>query len=267
VHIQTTGVEAVKMTKPGLGFISFLAFLGILLTTSGGFAATQTWRATEGKITLSLDSTHLENLGMTIEEVRTTASASRLRQHVMEPPLYSFRMSPGPPLEFETRNGGFHRFQDGTAALSFDGGLAFRTFHPRTKAALTPLSLFDFAIEVDPDAERDVVRIVSRDSGLPVPLEVRSTAIRFTWNTGELAIMMGDLLISKAWADLLEQPYLAGQWIGVFDLELAAKPATGEAIAPATREMCACPGTHRWPRPIPSSVWLSSGSTATASSR
>jgi hypothetical protein len=90
----------------------------------------------------------------------------------------------------------------------------------------------DFAIEVDPDAERDVVRIVSRDSGLPVPLEVRSTAIRFTWNTGELAIMMGDLLISKAWADLLEQPYLAGQWIGVFDLELAAKPATGEAIAP-----------------------------------
>jgi hypothetical protein len=122
---------------------------------------------------------------------------------------------------------------DGKAVVPVEGGLALRTFHPRTDAVLSPVFLFDFAVEIDPAAENDIVRIVSRDPALPAPFAVRNTAVRFTPSTGELVIMMGDLVVTEEWAEHLGQPDLAGQWMGVFDLELRSPPARVEDIAPA----------------------------------
>jgi hypothetical protein len=49
----------------------------------------------------------------------------------------------------------------------------------------------------------------------------------FDEGTRELTVIMADLVISPEWARALDQPAAAGQWIGSFELRLAAAPAPG----------------------------------------
>lgn len=221
------------MSKCGPAVTAALVILSILTSTSAVTAAPQTWRVDGATVSLSLDSDHLANLGLTIADERRTAVSNLTAAEVIEGELYSYRMSSGTELEFRTDNGGFQAFSSGlTESLRFEGGLAFRTMHPHTKAALSPAFLYDFAVEIDPAAELDLARIVTQDPSLSSPLAVRSTALAFFWDVGELAIMRGDLVITKEWAEFLGQPELANQWVGGFDLRVRATPVDGPAIAP-----------------------------------
>jgi hypothetical protein len=193
-------------------------------------AAVQTWIADDATVTFALDAALLEDLGMRVVQTRSTAQAPADRA-VMEGDLHSFRAVPGVALSFRTDNGGFAGFEEGTATIPFQGGLALATWDPRTKAALSPAFLYDFALEIDP-ARHEIARIVTADPDVRVPLEVRSTSFRFTWTTGELALVMGDMVVTEAWARALGQPALAGQYVGAFDLLVESRPSVGEGIAP-----------------------------------
>jgi hypothetical protein len=191
----------------------------------------QSWVASDATVTLALDPALLEDLGMRLLESRPTSEAPAGRARFMEGGLHSFGMASDFSFSFRTDNGGFSAFEGGVLTAPFRGGLSLQTWHPGTKAALSPVFLYDFSLEIDP-GRHEIVRIVTIDRAVPVPLEVRSTSFRFTWNTGDLALLMGDLVVTREWARALGQPALAGQPIGTFDLHVSAQPEFGEAIAP-----------------------------------
>ncbi|MGH2570336.1 MAG: hypothetical protein ACRDGR_03880, partial [bacterium] len=211
----------------------FAATLALALGsgTAPSQAAVQTWIADDATATFALDAALLEDLGMRVVQTRSTAEDPASRAALMEGELHSFRAAPGVALSFRTDNGGFAGFESGTVTIPFQGGLALATWDPRTKAALSPAFLYDFALEIDP-ARHEIARIVTADPDVRVPLEVRSTSFRFTWTTGELALVMGDMVVTEQWARALGQPALAGQYVGAFDLRVESRPAFGERIAP-----------------------------------
>jgi hypothetical protein len=198
-----------------------------------GFAAVQSWVATDATVTLALDEALLDDLGMRVVQTRSTAEAPG-RAQIMEGDLHSFRAAGQAGFTFRTDNGGFAGFEAGTVTIPFEGGLALSTWDPRTEAALPPAFLYDFSVEIDP-ARQEIARIVTHGPDVRVPLEVRSTSFRFTWTTGELALVMGDMLVTEEWARALGRPDLAGQYVGAFDLAVDSRPEVGEAIAPEIR--------------------------------
>jgi hypothetical protein len=211
-----------------------LVTFGILATTLPASAAVQTWRIDDATVTLSLDAAHLATLGLAVAGDRTTATSELPAGELIEGERHSYGLRSGAGVTFRTDDGAFVEFDGArTARLPFDGGLSFRATHPRTQAALPPALLYDFAVEIDPDAELNLVRLVGADPSLPVPLAARSSSIVFGWSTGELAIRRADLVITPAWAALLGQPELAEQWVGGLDLRVRATPVDGAAIAPA----------------------------------
>jgi len=211
----------------------FAGVLAALLGPGAGPspAAVQSWIATDATATLALDPALLEDLGMRVVQARTTADAPAGRDRLMAGQLLSFGLAADASFSFRTNNGGFSAFEDGTVTLPFRGGLALATWNPRTGGTLAPLLLYDFSIEVDPE-RHEIVRFVGGTADAPVPLEVRSTSFRFTWNTGELELLMGDVVVTSEWARALGRDDLAGQYVGAFDLHVSAHPRTGEAIAP-----------------------------------
>jgi len=221
------------MSQCGFALTATVFTLGVLAAAPAAPAATQTWQVDDATVTLSLDAAHLETLGLSVADDRATASTALGRGELIEGEPHSYRLSSGADLQFRTDNGAFAEFAgSSTARLRFDGGLAFRATDPRTQSALPPAFLYDFAVEIDPDAQLDVVRLVAADPSLAVPLTARSAPIAFTWNTGELAIMRADLVITREWAEMLGRPALAEQWVGGFDLRVQATPTDGAAIAP-----------------------------------
>jgi hypothetical protein len=218
------------MRRGSAPFACLLALgLGLIATPSP--AAVQNWVATDATVTMSLDPALLEDLGMKLAQSRTSSEPPTGRDSFMEGSLHAFRMAPDFRFGFRTSNGGFSALEDGVVSIPFRGGLSLQTWHPGTKSPLAPAFLYDFTVELDP-SRPEIVRIVSGDPNVVVPLEVRSTAFRFNWSTGELSLRMGDMIITDEWARALGQPELAGQYFGAFDLRVRSRPQSGEAIAP-----------------------------------
>jgi hypothetical protein len=220
------------MRKQGyIGILTAAAIAVAILPAAAG-AAQQVWAVGEATATLSLDPDHLANLGLEVVDARTTSSRFEPRELMLEGPTYAFEAVTGFEADFRAVDGSFQSFVDGRIEIPVDGGLAFRTRHPASGAALTPAFLYDFVVEVDL-SRHDAIRLRSADSAVPVPLEVVSVGAHLHADRGQLALPMGDLVISRAWAQQLGQPELAGQWVGVFDLRLEAELVRGEAVVPS----------------------------------
>ncbi|MGH2570239.1 MAG: hypothetical protein ACRDGR_03370, partial [bacterium] len=135
----------------------------------------------------------------------------------------------------------FSSFEGGTIEVPVRGGLAFRTWNPASGAPLEPAFLYDFVLEIDL-AREDAIRIRTADPAVPVPLEVRAVGVQLRADRGQLLMPMGDLVISRAWAERLGQPALAGQWVGAFDVSLDVELVRGEVALPAEPAQAQDPG-------------------------
>jgi hypothetical protein len=194
-------------------------------------AADQIWTATEGVVTLALDDRLLESLGLRIVAERSTAAAEPSAVG-LEPPLHAFAVDAERTVRFRTRGGRLVGFEEGCAAVTVRGGLAFAAERPGTGEALTPLFLFDFAVDVAPEETR-FATLRTADPALPAPLEVHGTSAHFDAGARELVAAAGDLRLGRAWAARLGRPELAGLWIGGIDARITAStPDRTEQLAP-----------------------------------
>jgi len=193
-------------------------------------AAPQAWKVTDATVTLSLDPEHLASFGLAVADARTTSTRYEPGELSLESPAYSFEAS-GLDAGLRAVDGVFRSFDDGRIEIPVRGGLALRTWRPGTGAPLAPAFLYDFVLDVDL-AREDAIRIRTTDPDVPVPLEVRNVGALLRPDHGELALPMGDVVISAAWAERLGRPQIAGQWIGALDLRLHAELVRGEATMP-----------------------------------
>jgi hypothetical protein len=192
--------------------------VGIATATS---PAAPAWAA--GRIGFALPEGRLERLGLSVTGTVGSVDVARAGP-ALEPPGLAFTMEAA-----------------GDARAVVRGGFALRAVDPATGRVLAPALLYDVVVEVDRTAEHPVTLRVA-DPMVPGPLEVRDAALSFDAAKRALVMRMGDVVISRAWAEQLGRSELAGAWIGSVDLEIpaagpddvAAAPARTGASAPAT---------------------------------
>jgi hypothetical protein len=188
-------------------------------------AGPQLWTVRGGRATMTLDPDHLATLGLAVTAVRSTADRPAS-------PALAFVAAEGLDVAFHAVDGSFRAFNGGTIEIPIHGGLTFQARNPESGDPLEPAFLYDFVLEIDL-AREDAIRIRTAEPLCPVPLEVRSVGVHLHADRGVLALPIGDLVITRAWAERLGQPSLAGQWVGAFDLSLDAELVRGEAALPA----------------------------------
>ncbi|MEZ5064222.1 MAG: FlgD immunoglobulin-like domain containing protein [bacterium] len=197
-----------------------LAVVALSCGAASPVLAAQTWQVEGGTLTVSLDPGTLRNWGFEVVSSRTTAAPGVETSAMLEPPTYSFAIRPSAGGAFVTEGGRVQEFAAGTS-FAIDGGLAFRTFVAGTGDALRPVFLYDFeAVPVGDFSEQALELRTAGD--VDVPFVVERAGFRFDPATGRLVARMGDVECSPELARALGQEHLAGQWIGVFDLELNA---------------------------------------------
>jgi len=209
----------------------FLSLSVLLAATAGVAHAERVWDVTDATVTLSMNDSHLAGFGLQVVDARAKVADNGVLPGLGGTP-HAFAADPA-GLRFRSEGGRFEGFEGGHVALPFRGGLAFRAEHPALGKALAPVLLYDFVLDYDPARDRDPFVIRSATSAF-TPIVVRNAGFHLDEKAGELSFRMGDLQISPEWAEQLEQPKLAGQWIGGFDLRLHAMTASPqEAVADA----------------------------------
>lgn len=185
--------------------------------------AAQSWQLEDAVVTLSFSEETLNSFGFATIEERVTERAGVVAETLFEGDLKAFAARPAAadPFRFETQHGHFVAFEQ-DVRLDVDGGLAFKTFHPGTGAVSAPLYLFDFVVGIDASADRHAIWIETRTGDVRVPFEVRDAGFTFDAEGGRLGARMGDVLISAELARAIGQPNLAGQWLGVIDIQMNA---------------------------------------------
>lgn len=199
------------------------ALLTTLLSASSLPALAAEYQVTGAQATFSLNESHLQNLGFSVVDARRPVPEIAVHGSGLEAPLYSFSTDGAIDLRIEVSDGRIRSAHG--RPVAFAGGLLIRTENPRTRAALPPLSLYDFRVEIAPDLGRNPVRISGADPAVPFPLEVRNAGFAWLGDARQAALRMGDLVVSSAWAEHLGRPELAGQWLGAFDLRLSVSPS------------------------------------------
>ncbi|GJM45049.1 MAG: hypothetical protein DHS20C21_18910 [Gemmatimonadota bacterium] len=222
---------------------TLLPFAALLVLAPSSPAAARTWEASGATVTFALDDEHLKNVGLQVVDTRAGKSAGAILQEVGGT-TYAFDAATVDDLRFESTNGSFTGFTDGRAVLPIRGGLALQTQHPRSGKRLSPLFLYDFVVEIDPSRGRDPIVVRSASDGVE-RVQVRNAGFFLDQHTGVLSYRMGDLQVSKAWAQELGQPEIADQWIGGFDVRIRSTPnaTLEEHVVPDGDTRGTSPGT------------------------
>jgi hypothetical protein len=208
----------------------FTFVLAAAFLLAGAAQAAEIWQLEpSGTVTFALEDAQLESMGLTLVNPRKTVVSDQGRAAYLAGPFYSFQSASSADVRFETLGGRFQNFvSEGPARIAFDGGMTVQTHHTAPRAALQPAFLYDFGVEFAPASDSPVfARITSTDPGVPAPLEIHSTGIRFDHETGVMAVRMGDVRISEDWALSMNQPYLAGQVIGTAEMDFTARLIEG----------------------------------------
>ncbi|MFN8177741.1 MAG: FlgD immunoglobulin-like domain containing protein [bacterium] len=199
-------------------FLVSLMAIALVGAPSTPAHAARNWHVDRGTLTLSLDDSHLSDLGLKAAGERTTAVAGEEVVSALGTGLRSFVVSPG-DLNFTSKSGAFEGFVSRSVpSLAVEGGL---TLASRAGAA-APAFLYDCRLNIDLSRGKDGISLVTADPAMPQPLNVVDAGVLFREDRGELAVCFADLQISTAWARALGHPELAGQWVGTLDLRLDA---------------------------------------------
>ncbi len=202
-----------------------LPVLTVLLPLALGLSARDAsaarhWDVREGTLSVAWEENHLSNLGFQLVSERATSDVSERVRAFLPSASISFATDAPADVSFRTEEGSFVGF-DGRVVLPVNGGLGLRTRHPADGRALTPLFLYDFEVVIDAAREPIVASLRAAGSQDDV-FVLRNASFRVDEELGEVALIMADVQVSESWASALEQPYLAGQWVGTADLRLAA---------------------------------------------
>lgn len=202
-------------------FPSLMLLLPLALAAAPQDAqAARHWDLTGGTVSLALEDQHLSNLGFDLMAPRSTNIVPERVRHFLPSATLSFATEAPTDGSFASEAGSFAGF-DGRVVLPVNGGLSLQTRHPADGRSLAPLFLYDFEVVID--ASREPVVASFRAAGTREDVfVVRNASFRLDEARGELSLIMGDLQVSDDWAATLEQPYLAGQWVGTVDLRFAA---------------------------------------------
>jgi len=198
----------------------------VLLVVGLGWAtaapAEEAWRVSRATVTLALPASQLEDRGLAV--AGSPGDGVRSFEAALD-------------LAVVVRGGRLSAPDGGALSIPVRGGLALRA-QDRGRA-LRPAFLYDFRVEIDPASGRDPVRLVGTDPDLREPFEIRNGGVQVDPERGVLAVRRADVLVSRAWAERLGRPRLAGEWVGELEIVLEAEPRRGPARpadpAPAAR--------------------------------
>lgn len=203
-----------------------LLLLGAALAVATPTRGETVRRVTEATLALTLPDSRLADYGLAVVDVRSPSAPDRSR-----PGRYVFAVA-ARDLRVESHGGMLSAPGGGALSIPVRGGIALRAEDPRGLRALRPVFLYDFTVDLDPDRGREFVRLVSADPDLPVPLDVRDGGVLVDDEHDVLAVVRADVLVSAAWADRLDRPHLAGEWIGELELRFETSRLAGAAPAP-----------------------------------
>ncbi|MBZ0268848.1 T9SS type A sorting domain-containing protein [bacterium] len=200
---------------------ALVAALAALVSPVPGHATE--WAVTHGRVTFSLSADHLENLGLSVVAApHELASVDARELGMSSGTLYSFETAGSLELTVRTDRGRVVAIEGDP--VPFAGGLLVSVRDPASGAMLPPLALLDFAMEIDPDLSRDLARFVVADPGVDAPLRLRSGGFALEAGERRLRLRLGDLLVSREWADRIGRPALAGELLGGVDVRLDLLP-------------------------------------------
>jgi len=181
------------------------------------------WAATHGRVTFSLSQDHLETLGLSVVAApRGRAPADARELGMGSGALYSFETAGSLELTVRTDRGRVVAIEGDP--LPFAGGLLVSVRDPESGEMLPPLALLDFAMEIEPGLPRDLARFVVTDPAVDAPLRLRSGGFALEAGERRLRLRLGDLLVSREWAERIGRPALAGQLLGGVDVRLDLLP-------------------------------------------
>jgi hypothetical protein len=182
----------------------------------------ETWKVTGGRTTFNFYAGLLQDHGITLEQVDITASTPDPIMMDLEPPYWSWAITPESDLEFSVENEHFVFYAIKGGAIRHQGGLTFKDAVSGTSRDLRNWVMDYVATDHDgPGGEPDPAIFFGRQPqvGSPYTVYFHDEMPIFRRDQKRL-IMYATAKITADWAQQLGRPWLADQAIA--RIEVAA---------------------------------------------